>query len=99
MPVDDSFAPERDGYTLTRIHHLHGHVIRIRIRRNCQSAESWAVADVLTPGLTWTQLAASPPATWHHKTPAESVTPAALNPIATALLTRALTILTAHTKS
>jgi hypothetical protein len=93
--VDESFGVTSDGcYQLTRVHHHDSRVIRIRIRRDFYSHQSSAVAEVLTPELTWTELAHLLPVHWHHATPYRTGNPEPLEPLADQLLTRALAILT-----
>ena len=95
MLVDESFGTTRDGcYELTRVHHHNDRVIRIRIHRDSYAHQSSAVAEVLTPELTWTELAHVLPTHWHHTTPYRTGNPAPLEPLAEQLLTRAVAILT-----
>ena len=95
MIVDESFDPRPEGdYTLTRIHHIDGHVLRVQVRRNSHLEQSYGVVEVLTPDLTWTVIAEAPPAGWHHATPYRAQGPEPLTPVAEELLVRGRRILT-----
>jgi hypothetical protein len=95
MLIDSTFDTSGGAtYTLTEIHHTDtGHTLRVRVRRDFYRHQSHAAADVLTPDLTWTTLAATPAPDWHPATPHRDATPAALQPIADALTARARRIL------
>ena len=93
MLADESFGTTSQGYILTRIHHVNGLTIRIRIHRDSFQYQSSAVAEVLTPALTWTRVAEHPPSQWHAATPNSVGTlHAPLHGIAEQLLERALVI-------
>jgi hypothetical protein len=93
MLADESFGTTGQGYTLTRVHQENALRIRISIRRDFYLHQSSAVAEVLTPALTWTRIAEHPPSQWHSSTPHRAGTPAPLTRIAEQLLERALAIL------
>jgi len=59
--IDESFGPTGRGYQLTRVHRLGRHTVRVRVTRDFYQFQSLAVAEVLTPALTWTPLAGQPP--------------------------------------
>ncbi len=67
--IDVTFGGTGQGYAFTRIHRIAGHTVRIRVRRDTYVDQSVAVAEVLTPGMTWTDLVAEPPNNWHVKGP------------------------------
>ena len=97
--VDESFGTTGQGYHLTRIHHVGNHTLRVDIHRDSYARQSHAVAELLTPALTWTLLASEPPSGWHETSPSPYGTPpptaGALYPLAERLLRRATTILRA----
>jgi len=97
--VDESFGTTRQGYHLTRVHHVGTFTLRVDIRRDCYAGQSHAVVEVLTPALTWTPLPAEPPSNWHEASPSPYSPPTpdarALYPLADRLLRRATTILRA----
>lgn len=67
--VDVSFGPTSQGYRFTRVHRIAGHTVRIRIHRDSYVGQSHAVAAVLTPDMTWTDLVDEPPHAWHTGSP------------------------------
>jgi len=92
MLAHESFGFTMQGcYDLTRVHHHGGHTLRIRIVRDYYAHQSRAHADVLTPALTWTEVASIHPSAWHGDTPLVTDTAAPLNTVALDLLHRALT--------
>lgn len=94
MIVDESFDPKhgRGCYSLTQAHHLDGRTLRVRVHRDTYQAQSHAVVEVLTPQMTWTELAEGVSADWWPRTGA---TPdrAALAIVAGHLVERARAIL------
>lgn len=105
--VDNDFAIYRQGYELARICKLDsGHTIRARVRRDTYREQSHAVAEVLTPAMTWTPLVTKSADAWQPDSPyLTSTTPpnpakrqqaeALLDQVAAALLERAATVLEA----
>jgi len=97
--VDETFALTGQGYRLTRVHHLGEHTLRVRVNRDGYEEQSHAVVEVLTPALTWTQLAAEPTPTWYQATPGRHARPTpdatALSAVADRLLDRGRRILRA----
>jgi hypothetical protein len=92
--VDELFHQGGHGsYELTRVHHIDGYVLRIRVYRDSYAKQSTAVAEVLTPLFTWTIIASSPGHSWHHSTPTTPPDATPLTPIADDLLQRARRIL------
>ncbi|MFF0172905.1 hypothetical protein [Micromonospora profundi] len=90
MIVDEVFHQSGHGtYELTRVHHSDGYVLRVRVYRDSYAKQSTAVAEVLTPLLTWTIIASSPGGGWHRTTPDA----APLIPVADEVLQRARRIL------
>lgn len=68
--LDDNFFLYHQGYQLQRVYcDSAGRSIRVRIKRDSYKQQSSAVAEVLTPALTWTTLAEEAPATWHDRSP------------------------------
>lgn len=96
--IDESAAVTEQGYTLTRIHRTpSGHTVRVRVARDHYARQSLAVAEVLSTGLTWTQLVDAPASTWHATTQGHAangeVAAAALHEVATDLYRRAVAVL------
>ncbi len=95
--VDRSFRQHSGGYDLSEIRRTgSGHRLRVRIRRDAYQRQSYALVEVLTPGLTWTNLAAEPASAWHPATPYRSTTPTPLESLAERLFQRAVVILHAE---
>jgi hypothetical protein len=93
--VDDTFHRSRYGcHHLTRVHHVDGHALRVRVSRRLYDTRSQAGAEILTPQHAWTALASTPCTDRHHATPATTTTAAPLTPIADQLLQRARHIVT-----
>ncbi|WP_435204968.1 hypothetical protein [Micromonospora sp. bgisy143] len=94
MIVDEVFQQGGHGnYELARVQHADGYVLRVRVHRDSYAKQSTAVAEVLTPLLTWTIIASSPGGDWHRKTPATSSDTTPLIPVADEVLQRARRIL------
>jgi hypothetical protein len=50
MIIDETFYEERQGcYELTRVHHVDGNTVRVRVYRDFYGFQRHAVAEVLTP--------------------------------------------------
>ncbi|RLK24713.1 hypothetical protein DER29_2644 [Micromonospora sp. M71_S20] len=95
--VDRSFGAHSAGYDLSEIRRTDdGHRLRVRIRRDSYQRQSYALVEVLTPGLTWTNLADEPASAWHPATPYRSPTPTPLESFAERLFQRAVVILHAE---
>jgi hypothetical protein len=77
--VDRSFGEHRQGYDLTEIRRVDGKLLRARI---------YALIEVFTPVMTWTQLASEPASTWHAATPRRATSPAPLDNLAERLFQR-----------
>lgn len=95
--VDERLTSGPGGYTLTQVRHTAGHTLRVRIRRDHYSDRSYALVEVLTPGLTWTVLAGESATAWHALLPAAAaaaLTTGHLQVLANQLIHRAVTILT-----
>lgn len=94
MLVDQSVSPYNGNhYSLTRVHHVDGHILRVHVHRDAALQQSSAVVEVFTPAKTWTILANTAPANWHHTTPLVSGDAVPLYGIATDLIHRAERIL------
>ncbi|MEV7984346.1 hypothetical protein [Micromonospora sp. NPDC085948] len=94
MIVDEVFHQGGPGsYELTRVHHTDGYVPRVRVYRDSYAKQSTAVAEVLTPLVTWTIIASSPGHGWHRTTPTTSPDATPLIPVADEVLQRARRIL------
>jgi hypothetical protein len=105
--VVESRRPQRDGrrsrpavllaqtYTLTRIYHLDGHVLRVKVIRDFYEFQSHATVAVLGGERTWTVLASAPPCDWHERTTSQATDARQLVPIADQLARRGLRILAA----
>lgn len=95
MMVDESIDRYDEGcYTLTRIHHVDGHIIRVRIRDDNLPYQALAVAEVLSTSRTWTVLLDEPRTSWY-PAPRDFVgDTTALVAVADRLITRARTVLT-----
>lgn len=63
-PIDSTIGrTTNDGPSITRTYHVGQHTVRVRIARDFYLTQSHALAEVLTPQLTWTVLCEQPP---HH---------------------------------
>ncbi|WP_412538691.1 hypothetical protein R8Z50_22900 [Longispora sp. K20-0274] len=94
--LDREFATTSQGYKLTRVDKLDEHTVRIRVYRDFYRIQSYAVAEVLTPAKTWTNVASSEPSHWHDTVPSHhsaTLSDVVLDDIAEQLLRRAATIL------
>ncbi|MCZ7478870.1 hypothetical protein [Micromonospora sp. WMMC273] len=81
-------------YSYTRVCRMpEGFTVRVRIKRDSYKTQSFAVVEVLTPGLTWTDLASEDASVWYDDSPRTNGLKA-MEQIAGRLLTRATTILT-----
>ncbi len=58
-----------DGPSITRIYHCGEHTVRVRIARDFYQIQSHALAEVLTPALTWTVLCEQPAQQFFDRTP------------------------------
>jgi hypothetical protein len=91
-----------DGPSITRIYHVGQHTVRIRVARDFYLTQSHALAEVLTPALTWTALCEQPPQGFFDKTalngPKAATTEALLLNLADELANRAARILRASTE-
>lgn len=95
--VDRSFGERSGGYNLIEIRRTgSGHRLRVRIRRDPYERQSYALIEVLTPALTWTELADEPASAWHPATPYSSTSPTPLENLAERLFKRAVVILPAE---
>jgi hypothetical protein len=74
-------------YVLRRPNHVPLR-IRVRVHRNFYADQSLAIAEVLTAALEWTEIAISPPSTWHQQG-------TAMSEVVDKLIERAEKILTA----
>lgn len=86
--IDETFDPTvNNSYKYTAIFESvikqHGrtkvHKVRVRIRRDSYAMQSYALAEVLTPGLTWTDLltASTDEGDWYELLPYSVSSPAA----------------------
>lgn len=50
-----------NGPRITRTYQVGEYTVRVRIARDSYITQSYAVAEVLTPALTWTNLCEQPP--------------------------------------
>ncbi|MEU6022605.1 hypothetical protein [Micromonospora sp. NPDC047134] len=92
--VDRSFGVRGQSYDLSEIRRTGaGHLLRVRIHRDSYPQQSYARVEVLTPAMTWTDLADEPAAAWHSGTPSRSTTATPLENIAERLFQRAAAIL------
>lgn len=63
--LDSSTGKEGRDVVLTRLYRHGDDTIRIRIRRNSYSDQSYAMAYLLNAHKEWTELLSEPPASWH----------------------------------
>ncbi len=93
--VDSCFDPGTGHhYQLTVVCRAGEHTVRVRVRRDHYAHQSHAIAEVLTPALTWTVLAHQPTSLWWRDTPnVTRPSASALQPVADAALGRALAVL------
>lgn len=75
------------------MYRLAGQVLRVRVHRRPEPAQSRAEAQLLNPSGGFTLIAAIPPADWHATTPPSADSGEPLYPIAERLLQRAARIL------
>ena len=61
---------DESAISLTEVYRLGSETVRVRVRSDFYVPQSYAVAEVLTPARTWTQLATRSPETWHAKSSA-----------------------------
>lgn len=91
-----------DGPSITRIYHVGQHTVRVRIARDFYPTQSHALAEVLTPQLTWTVLCEQPPQHFFDQTalngPKAATTEELLLNLADELANRAARILRAPTE-
>lgn len=93
MIVDEQFHQGSQSYKVQQIHHLDGHVLRVRVQRDFYQTQSHAVVEVLTASLDWTPLTFTSPNIWHAQTPTDASNAKPLRPIAGELTYRAQCIL------
>jgi hypothetical protein len=94
VTIDETFHQRRLGcYGLTRVHHLDGQVLRVRVCRGAYLFQSHAAVEVLTPHRTWTELATAPPTDWHPDRPLHAADGTAQAAVAGRLVERARRIL------
>lgn len=102
MDIDETTDIATHYYRLTQTQQLDGHTVRVRVHRDFYQDQSWAVADVLTPALTWTEIATAPANDWHPSTPpvrtAATDGLACLRPVADHLTERAHRLLHNNTR-
>lgn len=102
MLIDETTDTATHHYRLTQTHHLDGHTIRVRVHRDFYPQQSWAAAEILTPALTWTELATAPASDWHPATPKARTAATdgldCLRPIADHLTQRAQRLLSTITR-
>ena len=67
--IDETATPTSQGYQLTRIYRTKTHhTIRVDVLRDSYIRQSYARAQVLNSGLTWTTLLEEPPLAWYEDT-------------------------------
>lgn len=65
--IDASYASAPGPHpfaSLAQVFRVDGKTIRVRMYAAYTSHQSYAVAEVLTPALTWTEICVSPPVDW-----------------------------------
>ncbi|MFC0504175.1 hypothetical protein [Micromonospora costi] len=68
--IDNEFTVYGQGYKLARICKLDSsHTVHVRVKRDLYRQQSHAVAEVLTPSLTWTALLTQDVESWHQSSP------------------------------
>lgn len=65
-----------DGPDIARVYHCGQYTVRVRIARDFYLIQSHALAEVLTPQLTWTVLCQQPPQQFFDQTPLHGPTAA-----------------------
>ena len=69
VTIDEDFGVHRaSSYSYTRTVHLGPHTVRVRVKRSLDSDNSWAVAEILSADLTWTDLATTHGDRWYEHT-------------------------------
>lgn len=72
----------REGsYSLVRYYRRGGQILRVRVCRDDYMHQSAAIAEVLTPMRTWTDVVDNPPSNWHDKTPRSADKPTQVQPV------------------
>ena len=54
------------GARITRIYHAGELTVRVRVAHDSYRVQSYALAEVLTPGLDWTKITETPPEEFHY---------------------------------
>ncbi|WP_018501285.1 hypothetical protein [Parafrankia discariae] len=91
--LDETTGQHGQGYSLSRVHRLPEHTVRIHLHRDFYRHQSTATVSLFTPA-GWTALLTDPPSRWHPTTPTSTDdTRTALSPLAVDLLLRARCIL------
>ena len=65
------------GPRITRLYHCGEHTVRVRVARDFYQAQSFALAEVLTPTLAWTKVCEQPPEQFHDGIGAQGNAPSA----------------------
>ena len=83
--IDQTSGTHGQADILEQVYQVGSVKVRIRVHRDSYARQSYALAEVLTPALTWTEIAKELSGNWHGTL---------TNPqVARALLARALNIL------
>ena len=98
--VEANYGTGRQDYSLTVIAVTGPDTIRVRIKVDSYTQQSYAVAEVLAADNTWTDLLDEPAGDWHpfapsYATRSDAVKRATVEELADRLLYRAATVLTA----
>jgi hypothetical protein len=94
---DETAGTAEERFHYSRVTHIAGCTVRVRIRRDVRRDHSFAIAEVLSDGEAWTYLGEDDPDTWWHRTAPPSpnyYTPATLGWVADRVLYRATKALT-----
>lgn len=68
--LDESFGTDSQHWELRTVYQVRDRYrVRVRIQVGAYPQQSYAVAEVLTPGMTWSELVAAPTSMWFGDSP------------------------------
>jgi hypothetical protein len=63
--IDGTTGTHAGADIVQRIYLVGDAKVRVRVHRDSYARQSWALAEVLTPALTWTEIAVELSGNWH----------------------------------